>query len=286
MTFKLEDGTGVVGANSFASVAFADSYLTLRNRQETWDCVTDTIKEAALIAGTDYIGTRWGLKFKGSKEFVNFTAARATLTFTVLPTNAETVTVEGSVYVYETVPTGGLSIGIGTSVAEALANLITAIGELAVDVSALAGVEDTMLIQSLVAGTAGNSIVISTTVTGATWSSSTLLGGSDAPQSQPLTFPRANLFDHDRVLVVGIPEKLKQATVEYATRALIGSLFVDPTLDDSGRTIQKFRERIGPIEEETVYETGANLSQITRPYPAADRLLAEYVIVQGRVIRG
>ena len=47
MAFVVEDGTGISNSNSYAPVAFADSYFADRNQAE-W-VGTDEVKKAALI---------------------------------------------------------------------------------------------------------------------------------------------------------------------------------------------------------------------------------------------
>lgn len=67
-TIIVEDGTGKVDANSYVSVAEADTYFT--DRGETgWTGETTTNKEIALILATDYIEVVFGTQFKGNIEF-------------------------------------------------------------------------------------------------------------------------------------------------------------------------------------------------------------------------
>lgn len=58
----VEDGTIVSGANSFCTVAFADSYFATRGVVE-W-VGSNTVKEQALIKATDYIELVYSDKFK------------------------------------------------------------------------------------------------------------------------------------------------------------------------------------------------------------------------------
>jgi hypothetical protein len=67
MAFTVEDGTGVVGANSYGTIDGADAYFEDRG-VTTWTG-TDTQKESYLIRATDYIETRFASRFKGEKEF-------------------------------------------------------------------------------------------------------------------------------------------------------------------------------------------------------------------------
>jgi len=67
MAFVVETGAGVAGANSLCSVAFADAYFAERGIT-AWTGDTNAVKQPALIRATDYIETRFGLRFKGSKS--------------------------------------------------------------------------------------------------------------------------------------------------------------------------------------------------------------------------
>lgn len=65
MALVKEDGTIVAGANSYADRTDADAYQTDRGRQ-AWLDATDEVKDAALVRATDYIESRFGLKFIGT----------------------------------------------------------------------------------------------------------------------------------------------------------------------------------------------------------------------------
>jgi hypothetical protein len=94
---------------------------------------------------------------------------------------------------------------------------------------------------------------------------------------QALSFPRLNLYDRDGLLVEGIPTKLKQATAEYALRALAGTLYADPSSTDK---VTLTRKKIGPIEVETRYNENL-VGAETPDYPMADALLIDYVASTG-----
>lgn len=68
MAFVVEDGTGKVDANSYATLAFADNYFLERNIT-IWDTYTDDQKQAALILATDYIEMRFGSQFAGYRLY-------------------------------------------------------------------------------------------------------------------------------------------------------------------------------------------------------------------------
>lgn len=285
MTMIIEDGTGVVEANAYTSEAEVDAYLTDRNRQteNSWSTVATAVKEAAIIAATDFIERRWGQRFIGRKEFIDVSTARGTLTFTANPLTSETVVINGTAFTFD----AGVAIGANTE--ESIDNLVDAItASLSATVTATAEAGDTMLLVSVAKGTPGNDITTTTTVTGGSWSSATLVGGGDVVEPQPLSFPRINLIDRDGQYVYGIPTKLKQATAEYAVRAVstTTTLMPDPTYDDTGKAVTRKREKVGPIETDTTYEDGGAASNILRAYPTADRLLEEYVTSGGGVMRG
>lgn len=66
MTFVVEDGTGLPNSTSYVSVAYADAYFADRGNT-VWPTLTQPLKEAALINGTDYIDLRWGPFLAGMK---------------------------------------------------------------------------------------------------------------------------------------------------------------------------------------------------------------------------
>lgn len=104
------------------------------------------------------------------------------------------------------------------------------------------------------------------------------LGSGPLLDTQGLSFPRRDTF-------TGIPEGLKRATAEYAVRALTDELMPDPTTDASGGMIIGNRQKVGPIETEVTFSASAGVSAL-KPYPAADRLMTQYLrSSSGGVIR-
>ncbi len=302
MAFVVEDGTGISGANAYVSDTFVDSYLADRSRegQNSWNLSAVSLKKSAIIAATDYIEIRWGLKFLGNRQFNDISAARATLTFTGQPADAETVTVGLVVYTFNTVLGGANSVLIGTTTEASILNLRNAILATATalgtevglgtvvhsDVTADEGTGDTLIAKAKEKGSAGNSVVTTETVATASWSSATLLGGGDIREPQSLSFPRLNLFDREGFVILGIPTKLEFATAEYAVRALLVTLMPDPKIDTTGRSVVRERKHVGPLQKEIEYSIGSQIPRIIHPYPAADKLLAEYVTSGSGVIRG
>ena len=264
------------------TTAEADAYLSDRGRsaENSWQSLAGSAKQAALIKGTDYIEQRYGHRFLGQKEFYNLQKARATISFTQAIVAAQTVTIDGTVYTADT------EFAVGANLSETIDNLATTISDdagNAAEADRIRGWD--LIVTADAAGLDGNLITVATNVTGATVSSATLLGGTDAYYSQPLSFPRANLYGRDGTPIAGIPDKLKWATIEYGVRAAAAELFQDPTVDSSGRSVIRNLERVGPIETEVEYAEGAGVQQLIKPYPAADKWLNEYTGGGGGVFR-
>ena len=66
MAFTLEDGTGVVDANAYVDVAYADAYFTDR-ANSAWTG-TNIAKQAAIVNATDYIEMRFASLFRGKRK--------------------------------------------------------------------------------------------------------------------------------------------------------------------------------------------------------------------------
>lgn len=71
MTIVAEDGTGVVGAATYADVSFADAYWLDRAHTDfntTWAAATTPNKEGALREATDYVDATWGQYYLGTRK--------------------------------------------------------------------------------------------------------------------------------------------------------------------------------------------------------------------------
>lgn len=299
MTFVVETGAGVPGATSYATPAFGTAYLTDRNRETEggWSTAGDTRLKEALVVATSYIDTRWGPRFKGVRlnRAIAGRIASGSLTFTGQPADTETFVVGLKTYRMVDALAQENDILIGATVAETVTNIIAGINRQQLDVAVhedtqsnyeAAGLEDAdsdqvALVAALIKGESGNDIVLTSglsncTVTG----SGTLAGGLDET-SQPRQFPREQLYDRDGQVVIGVPLSLKQSTVEYAVRSLNSVVLEpDPAVDDTLVPVK--RERAEAFEVE--YIEGAQ-PRIAKPFPAADRLLAEYLKPAGGVLR-
>lgn len=107
-------------------------------------------------------------------------------------------------------------------------------------------------------------------------------------EATELSFPRVYFYSPRKGMVDfetdGIPKDIMKACAEYALRALTVDLISDPEFDNlTGKEVKSKLEKVGPLEEETSFVTGASSS--VRSYPAADRLIRPYLIGTGGVIR-
>ena len=66
-TLVVEDGTGKTDANSYCTVAYADTYHATYTASSDWSGATEANKIAALIKGTMYIDLKYGQRWKGYK---------------------------------------------------------------------------------------------------------------------------------------------------------------------------------------------------------------------------
>lgn len=274
--FTLETGVGVRGANALASVAFVTQYLEDQGREAeaSWSTITEAAKQAAIVAATLYVETRWGLRFKGVKTFT-FQEVKAVGKFTHLlqATGSETVTVAGVTY---TVPTDADLSAAATALAALIAtnqNVQTAVAEGAV-----------VTITAAAYGSVGNDLDLASSAAPTVQVTQAFSGGADGGV-QEVSFPRQSIFDRHGHAVLGIPPKVKQAVAEYAVRAVAAALYQDPVVDETGRTVVEKFDKLGPLETRVRYEDGAALSRLIKPYPAADRLLSEFVVSGGGAVR-
>lgn len=293
MTLVLETGTGIRDANSYVTAAFVTNYLTSlgRETENTWSTRTQPVQEAACIAASQYVDTRWGGVMKGSRQVkLDGRVSLARITITGNPAAGATTTVTLSSTTYTLVATldsfNDNEIELGADAAETAENIVAAINA---DADYVAKAEsnspEVILLSSPFEGESFNDTPLSLGTGFDTFATVTGFQGGQDVGSQPMEFPRSGLFDPSGRRVLGIPLKLKQATAEYAVRAVSAQLYRDPSIDDSGRTVNEIMEKVGPIEERTVYEEGSALSQRIKPYPAADNLLRDFVLSGGRTIR-
>lgn len=299
MAFVLETGAGTPNANAYATPAFVTSYLTDQGRELDWVTQALADQQAAIVIATSYIDKRHEPRLKGERlrDLISGRAAKGLLTPAGNPSDGETVTIGQIVYRFVNTLAQENDVLIGADLDASLTNLENATLAQSLDTTVH---EDTranfeacgkaqvspssFLVTAQAEGTNGNEIVFATTLVGATISGSGTLESGLDEGPQPLAVPRRGMTDLDGNVVNGVPLKFKQATAEYALRSLTAELAPDPTADTSGVPIQRRREKVGPIEEEFEFVSGGVI-RIFRPYPAADRLLVEFLKSTTGVIR-
>lgn len=98
-------------------------------------------------------------------------------------------------------------------------------------------------------------------------------------KGQTTQWPRENAFDDRGDAVYGVPQPVKDATAEYALRALTADLLADPTRDDLGLGVKSKTEKVGPLEESVEYATGSGFQM--PEYPLADNILRVNGLIKG-----
>lgn len=284
MTLIVEDGTGIYQSNSYVGRGFVRSYLRRRNKATAWDAATEDAKIAALIAATDYIDRRFGKMFRGQREFTALTVPDYDILDIISnPTNNRTVTVGSVTYTFRVSASSANEVTIGSTAIETAENLTAAINGTGGGSGTVAHPDVTasvldsgayVMVEAIVTPLAAAIETSSSDESSLVWDKGTLSdGGEDL--TQRLEWPRVYAYNDSGVLLNGIPLKLKEATAEYASRALSQTLMPDPVVGDTGQDIRRTFEKVGPIETETVYST--NVVQIFKKFPEADRLLLELI---------
>lgn len=290
MALILETGTGIRGANAYTDRSFVTTYLTQRNRatENGWSTATTDAQDAAIVTSTQYIDTRFRARIRGSKAYYfDGVRAIAQINAAANPVANDTLTLGTDLFTFVVAASDFVEndVVIGANLADTLANLIERINNTSryAQAQLVEGVSALRLTAYQV-GENGNLIGLATTSAGLTIAEAFQLGKEAG--SQPLEFPRRGLVDRHGRYVLGIPLNLRYATAEYAVRALSAQLYLDPTIDESGRAVIEQFEKVGPIETRTQFAEGTELTHLIRPYPAADRLLGDYLTPEGVAMRG
>ena len=275
MAIIIEDGTGTKGAQTYGTVAVFEAYMLARGTDISG--VSTPIKENSLVNATDYIDTRWGLKLLGQRQY-SFLTSRSIFTLSDQPSDGETVTVGSAVATFKTTAALDTHAEIGNTITETLNNLASALA--AADADEL--VADFLIADpdapTLTCYVVRDGVATTEASTNGSFDNATSAGYSGRPQV--LEFPRQYLYDAAGILVDGIPARLQEAMYEYAYRAQSAALAPDPTVDPSGLKKTMTEKKVGPIVTKISYAEN-QLPVITTPYPAADRLLQEYVSTGG-----
>lgn len=68
MALIVEDGTNVAGAESYVTLAEANTYFSNRGSPSAWTSLSDAVKEQYLREATDYIEAYYALRWKGRRD--------------------------------------------------------------------------------------------------------------------------------------------------------------------------------------------------------------------------
>jgi hypothetical protein len=240
MAFAVEDGFGVVGANSYCSVDHADDYHAERDNT-VWDDSSTAEKQQALVIATQYVDRVFGYRFRGAKKlarqalehprdhvFDDFgnTIGVFDLEATAVSAGSDTLTVEDHGLV------AGEPVQVSTD--------DTLPGGLSEDVTYYTLVTDADTLQ-LAATSGGSAIDLTSAGAGTT----TIHGGR-------------------------IPIVLREATAEYAVRSRSKTI-----LPDVGRdTVSESKSVDGIAYSKNYGSPGGGLPR----YPEADRLLSGLLV--------
>lgn len=108
----------------------------------------------------------------------------------------------------------------------------------------------------------------------------------NSPDIQSTQWPRNGAYDQDRRMITGVPREVKEATAEYALRALSSPINPDPARDVTGAAVAERSESVGPISESVKFVGGATF--VLPKYPAADNKLRMAGLLRnaGSLLRG
>jgi hypothetical protein len=108
--------------------------------------------------------------------------------------------------------------------------------------------------------------------------------GTRKTSAQALAWPRTGVTDEDGYAVAddSVPQEVIDATCEAAFLQGTGT---DLTAPPKAGNITSYRAKVGPIEEETKYDTGTSVSSSssTGGYPSVDYLLSGLITGPGAV---
>ena len=102
--------------------------------------------------------------------------------------------------------------------------------------------------------------------------------GEKTRREQETQWPREDAYDSDDNPVYGIPFEVVRATSDYALIASQMQINPTPIREDNGRIVSQRFEKVGPLEERTVYE-GSVRFEMPR-YPIADNILQRRGLVR------
>lgn len=95
-----------------------------------------------------------------------------------------------------------------------------------------------------------------------------------AQNQQRMQFPRVNAFYRDGTNILGVPREIKEATFEFAFRALSATLAPDPLTDSRNQVVEEESKEVGPIKKRIKYSQGGGGFSF-KQFPEVEALLRE-----------
>jgi len=288
MAFVVETGAGLSTANSYVSVAEADTYHSNNGNPADW---ADA-------------------------------AATGSLTLFSQPTDGQTFTVGGNTYTMKNALASTKQIKIGVSLAETMTNIAAAMndnGQQGVQYNMPTGGDtvttatvsgSSVVLTARTGGIAGNSIATTSTFTLPNrFLAATLSGGVASKEQalrlataaldrmykgrwmerrthdvQALDWPRCYVDDSDQFRVASdvVPQDIKDATCELALASIRGDDLM-PDQSASDRSVRAQSIKVGPIEKSTSFGASGKSSQ--KKYTRVDSLVRQYLTPGTRIFR-
>jgi hypothetical protein len=259
MALIVEDGTGKTDANSYSSVATADTYFALRGIT-AWTC-PDTAKEIVRLTLSS------GASADGD---ITITLNGVDFVVAVTAGNANQVCAEIRAATFA---------GWVTSGVDGYVIFTATVAECRNGVYAL-DADTTGVVGAFTETQVGSSAVKETALVRGTQAIDGMYNsrwpGYKSSQDQALAWPRLQAWDLDGYPLTRLPIAVVNATLEAALIELVTPGALSPSLDRGGAII---REKVGPIE--TQYSESASAVTV---YNTIRNALASIVRVGGAVV--
>ena len=156
---------------------------------------TTTLVDNALTQASDFWNngeiqiTKSGVVYyRTVKDFVANVAARGTVTMTGIAIANETFVIDSQTFTWKAARTIAGEVTIGTTAAEAVTNIVTAVTADLATVAAVDGTGDTVVVTAVTKGTVGNSIVFTEASTNMAVDGTGTLGATTAGADSITTF--------------------------------------------------------------------------------------------------
>lgn len=112
------------------------------------------------------------------------------------------------------------------------------------------------------------------------------INGEILERDQSLEFPRYYIYDHNDVLIEGVPDDWQKAIALYAQQYVKAGTLYPATQTGNAKEIKRQKTVVGPITTEKEF-VGVKSTSSFLQYPRADRLAKQFASSSGtqRVIR-